>query len=202
MRSYLTALVAMVSACGFEVTSDSTAGDASTEGGNQGQDARLDSSVPDAVGDCIETTITASKAYSPSVTTMGTLPAIPPHTDLIVPPTLSVTMGNSGNHCAELTFKLADNRLARCRYRGGASTSSPTTGTNMTEIQNGLRYVFDQCREGAVCPSLNGTLVAIAASDRVGLALDSTPLALRIDNGDANAGTTVIDQAVRRCVER
>lgn len=209
MRCCLTALAALVSACGFEATPGSTVQDAPAEdgrdardGGIPGIDALLDAPLLDASGDCIDSTITASKTYNPSVTTIGMLVAMPPYNDLIVPSTLSVTMGNSGNHCAELAFKLADNRLARCRYRGGASTSSPTSGTDLTEIQNGLRYVFDQCREGAACPSPNGTMLDIDAGESVALASDLTPITLRIDNGDANAGATVIEHAVRRCLDR
>jgi len=177
--------------CGFEIRSGM-------------EPATVDASAPDAIAadaaklGCIQTELVASKSYGPSSWVDGALAPVAPYLDLVIPPALAVTMGNGGNHCAELGFKLATTTYVRCRYQGGASTSSPTSGANQTEIVNGMSYQFDQCRLGDACPAPTGAPVVLAAGERAELA-NGTPITLRVDNGDANAGTTQIVQLMQRC---
>jgi len=84
MCCWLMALAALVSACGFKVTSGSTVqdgpavdgrdmGDGPIVDGPNGTDALVDSSMPDASGSCVDSTIGATKSHGPSVVTPGTL---------------------------------------------------------------------------------------------------------------------------------
>lgn len=195
---------AVLAGCGFDVpnagsggaTDDARPIDAPAVTADASIDAPPDAAPPSG---CIDNTITARKSYSPSMTQDGMLQPAPPYTQMIVPSSLRVTYGNAGNHCAELTFKISDNSLVRCRYQGGSSLSSPTSALNPIEIAKGLEYKFDQCRLGAACPSPNGTMIAILGSS-VLLANDSTPITLHIDNGDSAPLVTEVREGIRRCV--
>ncbi len=196
---------ALLAGCGFDVPNAGTGGpsvgddarpiDAPSVTADAAVDAPIDAAPPSG---CIDRTITARKTYNPSSYQDGTLDPAPPYTKLILPSSLQVTYGNAGNHCAELTFKISDGSLVRCRYQGGSSLSSPTSTLNGFEIAKGLEYKFDQCRLGAACPMPNGTQVAILGSG-VLLSSDPTPITLHIDNGDSKPLVTEVREGIRRC---
>ncbi len=142
---------------------------------------------------CTAVTIEASKAYDPSATMDGTHVLAAP-ADIVLPEILPVTTGNAGNHCAELRYTAADNSLVRCRYRGGADVSH--VGKNPIQEALGKRYVFDQCRLGAACPSPNGTVVATLPGQKTPA---TNQFVLHIDNGDSDEDTTTAEATVEVC---
>lgn len=163
-------------------------------------DAAVVDAVPtdaaiDAPPTCRQDTVTASKVYLTSTVTDGTLSDDPAHRHLVIPSVLALSLGNAGNHCAELDFKRSsDNTTVRCRYRGGADVAH--VGLNPIQIFKGREYVFDQCTLGAACPSLNGTVQTIAVDDQVPITNDIT---VKINNGDDQAGPTYLRQTITRC---
>jgi hypothetical protein len=186
--------------CGFQVPGQQPGpGDAHTvvDGPGPGIDASVEvaDAALDAPAGCIQDVVTATKSYVPAFVIDGTLADDPSHRTLVVPGSLPITLGNAGNHCAELAFKRStDNALIRCRYQGGASVAH--VGLNPVEIANGLRYVLDKCTLGAACPTSNGTLQPIAPLAQVPIIESVT---VRIDNGDDLAGVTMISPTITRC---
>lgn len=87
-------------------------------------------------------TITASRTYSPSRWTDGTVD-FADGALLEVPASLPVTVGNAGNGWTHLTFVDHDSgESIRCMYRGGAAHACPSTPSDTTA---GLTYTFARC---------------------------------------------------------
>jgi len=193
-------LALLIGACGFTA---STSAPADSPPGSIDAKA-IDAPVPDlppadaaidAPPGCIDTDVTASKSYIPSLTTDGMLTVTAMYPTLVVPGTLSVTVGNAGNHCAQLEFKRSStNETVRCRYRGGADIAH--VGLNPVQYAKGLRYQLDGCAQGAACPALNGTVETVTAGDMIPV---TETIRLHIDNGDDQAGPTIVKQPIRMC---
>lgn len=158
-----------------------------------GPDAAIAPS-PDAPDGCTVIELVAMKEYIPPSSTTDGVYTVAVPTPISLPDQLDVTMGNAGNHCAELALKRAsDNATIRCRYRGGANVAHPFTPV---EIAAGKRYVFDGCTQGAACPVRNGTLEPLAVGDEVTIVEE---LRLHISNGDSYVGETHVRARIASC---
>lgn len=100
---------------------------------------------PADAAETVDITLVAYRLYSPSrwyddVATFAAPVA------LVVPDALTVTVGNAGNRWAHLYFSTGAGEV-RCRYRGGASTPSPS---DPAQIAAGLSYTFNDCADGSL----------------------------------------------------
>jgi len=191
----------LLGACGFTSSTGTPADSAAASADARLIDARLVDALPadaavDAPPGCVDNDVTASKSYFPVTSTNdGSLTVNATYPKLVVPGALSVVVGNAGNHCAQLVFKHSGtNQTVRCRYQGGADVSH--VGLNPFQIAKGLRYELDGCAQGAACPTLNGTPETVTAGMMV---LVTETITIHVDNGDNQAGPTIITQPIRMC---
>jgi hypothetical protein len=126
-------------------------------------------------------TVVASRTYSPSVWTDGTL-SFAAGALVAVPAALPVTVGNAGNQWTRLTFVDHDTgEPTRCSYRGGASTANPT-GT--ADIARGLSYAWQRC-ETCTYDARGACVFETDPAIVVGTVLDVDSMELHVQHGSS-----------------
>ncbi|WP_163996674.1 hypothetical protein [Pyxidicoccus caerfyrddinensis] len=89
-------------------------------------------------------TLTATRAYSPTRWEDGVATLDAP-LSFLIPKHLPVVLGNSGNHRADLRFRLSGAEEVVCEYQGGSDKAHPET---TVERARAHRYVFRRCSNG------------------------------------------------------